>query len=58
MANLDIKAEAKQMNVKLWQIADALHLTDNTFSRKLRHEFSAEEKSKIRTIIAELKGAQ
>lgn len=54
MANKDIKQEAKQAGVYLWQIADALKLQDYRFSRKLRHELPAAEKAKIRSIIAEL----
>ena len=40
--------------MKLWQIADKLGITDSYFSRKLRKEFTNEEKEKIRAIIAEL----
>lgn len=55
MNNLDIRNEAKAAKVKLWQIADALGIVDTTFSRKLRKEFSPEEKTKIRGIISNLK---
>ena len=56
MKNLDIRTEAKNAGVKLWQIADELGMTDGSFSRKLRKELNPEEKTKIRTIIAEVKG--
>lgn len=56
MKNLDIRTEAKNAGVKLWQIADELGMTDGSFSRKLRKELNHEEKAKIRAIIAELKG--
>ena len=36
--NEDIKAYAKIHKVKLWQVADALGITDTQFSRKLRYE--------------------
>ncbi len=57
MSNLDIKSEAMNAGVKLWQIADKLGITDSHFSRKLRKELSDEEKAEIRAIILELKGA-
>ncbi len=56
MKNLDIRTEAKNAGVKLWQIADELGMTDGNFSRKLRKELNPEEKAKIKSIIAELKG--
>lgn len=57
MKNLDIRTEAKNAGVKLWQIADELGMTDGSFSRKLRKELNPEEKTKIKSIIAKLKGA-
>lgn len=53
-ANKDIRELATVNNVKLWQIAAGLGITDNSFSRKLRFELPDEEKSKIREIIHEL----
>ena len=57
MKNIEIREAAKAAGVKLWQIADKLGITDGNFSRKLRKELTAEEKTKIRAIIAEIKGA-
>lgn len=56
MKNLDIRTEAISAGVKLWQIAEKLGINDGNFSRKLRKELNAEEKAKIRAIIAEIKG--
>lgn len=56
MKNTDIRTEASNSGVKLWQIAEKLGINDGNFSRKLRKELNSEEKSKIRAIIAELKG--
>ena len=56
MKNIDIRTEASNAGVKLWQIAEKLGVNDGNFSRKLRKELSSEEKAKIRAIIAELKG--
>lgn len=55
MANTDIKEIAKKSNIKLWQIADKLQISDITFSKKLRKELSKEEKEKIKSIIKEIK---
>ncbi len=54
MNNLDIREVAEQSNVKLWQIADYLGITDGNFSRKLRKELPEAEKQKILTAINEL----
>lgn len=52
--NQDIRAYAKQKNVKHWQIAEALGMTDTNFSRKLRHELPPDEKRKIMEVIDNL----
>ncbi len=51
MANTSIKDLAKKYNVKLWEIADELNLSDSNFSRKLRYEFSTKEKEQILALI-------
>lgn len=56
MKNIDIRTEAANAGVKLWQIAERLGINDGNFSRKLRQELSFEEKAIIRAIIADLKG--
>ena len=52
--NIAIRNAAREAGIKLWQIADELHIADFTFSRKLRHELSDEEQKRILQIIAEL----
>lgn len=54
MNNKDIRHTAAGSGVKLWQIADALGITDSSFSRKLRKELPQEEKEKIFSIIQKL----
>lgn len=54
MKNIDIRQAAKNESVRLWQIADALGINDATFSRKLRHELSPDDKSKIYAIISSI----
>lgn len=53
-ANQDIRTEAKNANVKLWQIASELGINDVTFTKKMRFELSKAEKLKILHIICNL----
>lgn len=54
MRNKDIREAAANAGVKLWQIAEKLNINDGNFSRKLRKEFTAEEKERIFAIIREI----
>ena len=54
MCNKDIRKYAKEHNVRLWQIASALHINDGNFSRKLRTELPESKKVEIFKIIDEL----
>ena len=54
MKNNDIKEAAKQVGVRLWQVAEAYGMNDGNFSRKLRKELPPEEKAKILEIIDSL----
>ncbi len=58
MCNMDIRREVAGAGLKLWQIAEGLNTCDSTLSRKLRKEFTPEEKARIRAIIAELTAQQ
>ena len=49
--NDDIKAYAKESNVKLWQIADELGMRDTNFSKLLRHPLSRTMENRIVEII-------
>lgn len=55
MENMDIRLEAKGAGIPLWKIARQLHISEPTLTRRLRVELPAEEKVKIRAIIAALK---
>jgi hypothetical protein len=57
MFNQDIRREASEAGVKLWQIAEALGMNDGNFSRRLRRELPDEEKAQIRAIISKLSEA-
>lgn len=52
--NLDVREYASARGVRLWRIADALGMTDASFSRKLRRELSAEDKQQIFLIVDRL----
>lgn len=54
MPNSEIKIAAMTARVPLWRIAEELGIADSSFSRKLRKEFSAEEKQKVFDIIERL----
>lgn len=54
MPNTDIKILAKSHRVKMWQIADALHIQDSALSRKMRYELSEGERAQIVEIIYSL----
>ena len=52
--NQEIRKAIFESGVKKYEIANALNVTDSTFSRKLRKEFSEDEKEKILKIIDKL----
>ncbi len=54
MYNVDVRRTAAGNGVRLWQIADALGISDCSLSRKLRKELSAEEKAAVFAIIRNL----
>ena len=55
MCNVDIRDALKKNNLKQWQLARLLEISEATLVRKLRFELSAEEKEKIFSIIKEVK---
>lgn len=55
MKNKEIREAAHNAGVKLWQLAEAMGMSDSCFSRKLRKEFSAEDKTKALNAIERLK---
>ena len=58
MKNKEIREAAKKAGVFLWRVAERLGVTEFSFSRKLRHELSTEEKAKVLSIIEELRAEQ
>lgn len=55
MNNLDVRRAIERNNIKYWQIADKLGITDGNFSRQLRKELEKSDKEVIFNIIKELK---
>ena len=49
--NLDIREAAKEADIRLWQIADLLEISDSRFSRLLRYELDEECKDSIYSAI-------
>jgi len=58
MNNQDIRRTVAAAGLKLWQVANALGMSDGTFSRKLRKELSEKEKQEIRKVIEVLKAGE
>ena len=56
MQNQDIRRAAAGAGVKLWQIAEAMHMADSSLSRKLRRELPHEETARVFAVIRELSG--
>ena len=54
MTGPEIRQMILDSGLYLWQVAKALGITDNSFSRKLRYDFSETDTEKIKAIIKEL----
>lgn len=53
--NIEIRNAIFTNNIKKWEVANKLGVTDSTFSRMLRNEISNEKKREILNIITTLK---
>lgn len=53
--NEAIKQAAKDNGIKLWEIADALKVSEFTFTRWMRHELPADKRQKVLDAIESLK---
>lgn len=51
MENLAIRNEAKEQNVRLWMVAEAIGISDSAFSRMLRRELPSEKQACIIGLI-------
>ena len=59
MNNDEVRPEMFKYNIKQWELAEQLQISEFTLCRKLRHELSKEDKEKalngIKKIIKERK---
>ena len=53
-ANQDLRKAARDSGVPLWAIADVLHISEPTMTRKLRRELPEKEKQQMFGIIEQL----
>ena len=58
MSNQDLRAIARAKNVRLWEVADRLNISEPTMTRKMRRELPADEKARIISIIDDLATAK
>lgn len=56
MTNEAIRKRARERGVFLWELAARFGVTDSTFSRKLRNQFSDVETEKLLNLIDEIAG--
>ena len=54
MNNKEIRNAIRNAKLKYWQVAEALSMSDGAFSRKLRKEFTSEEKKVVLQVIQRL----
>ena len=47
MANESVRREAKKARVALWELADALGISEPTMTRKLRRELETSKQEKL-----------
>lgn len=52
--NIEIRNKARENGFYLWEVADALGITDIHLSRKMRYELKKEEREQILACIDEM----
>ncbi len=55
MENMEIRIEMTKRNMKQWQLANLLGISESVLSRKMRKELPPDEKKKILDVIANAK---
>ena len=53
-SNDKLRVYATSKGVRLWQVAEKFGITDATFSRKLRKEFSKEDAEQFKVYVDEI----
>ena len=56
MRNHEIKDALKEANLKQWQLAELLQISEFTLSRKLRNELPEADKKEILEVIQKERG--
>lgn len=51
MCNKDLRTYAKEKGVCLWQVAQALGISEPTMTRRMRRELSQQDKHAMRDIV-------
>ena len=54
MVNSEIREKLRSNNIYQWQLAEAMGSNEFSFSKQMRHEFSADKKTKILQTIDKL----
>lgn len=54
MRNTEIKREAREQSVRLWQIAEKMHISEATITRMFRKEFTDKEKAEMQSLITQI----
>lgn len=57
MSGAEIRKQIIAAGLKIWQVAKAYGVSDTTFSKYLRRDFTADETAKVLGIINELSKA-
>lgn len=58
MANADVRQKIKESNVYHWAVADAIGISESTFTKWMRKELPPEKKQEIFKAIEQLKGGK
>ncbi|MGN0378790.1 MAG: hypothetical protein ACI4EU_04310 [Butyrivibrio sp.] len=56
MCNMEIRIEMTKCNLKQWQVANLLNMSESAFSRMIRKELPEAEQEKIISIIEQNRG--
>ncbi len=52
--NVDLRTAARDNGVYLWELAERMGVTDATFSRQLRREFTKEQRERALKAIEDI----
>lgn len=58
MKNKDLRDEFRIANVKQWEVAEAIGISEMTFVKWLRRELSEDKKRLVREAVRKIKGSR